>query len=516
MRSGASVSWAFKPRLYFFLFCLVCFSYLFWLTYQSLGVFVGSLRADEIHFLQNSWMAYSERLAIEYVPPLYHYLLTFLWGGFGGDVYFIYILRLFSFLLFCVQGVLIFKIFSLSFPSLRNKYFSVVFAVLSAAFVVLLAAFRGYEIRPEGLGNTLLLLGFFWLFLNHRINSVLRYGFYLVVCISLVVAASLSFRFVLPSFFLWIAAAVQLLRNNEMARLRNPAALAVAVALSFSAVVVVDYLFIDWERVLEGLGRYSLISDPMSWTTRFTINTWAYYWVLCCLVLGVAGVLGWRAVMASQASSSVRLVNALLFLPIFSFYFFLFMWDVSPRGYIHSIEWILIFGVLLFSLKTATVSKEVSFFFFLIFVVTLLYLSQKAVSDLSVHRNSKYFIERILNSQNLEGMIEKNDSSLIKYFDSASALPDQINSRREFCSRHRDSFVISGSILYHPICLVDMGTYDFSGWGNKKVDLLGLPPDQRLIILSATADQLTSLASHYGERYKSMPNVSIVDAVLKN
>ncbi len=59
----------FKPRFVFFLFSLVCFYYLSWLTYRNLGVFVGSLRADEIHFLQNAWMAYSGQTALEYVPP---------------------------------------------------------------------------------------------------------------------------------------------------------------------------------------------------------------------------------------------------------------------------------------------------------------------------------------------------------------------------------------------------------------------------------------------------------------
>jgi len=505
----------FKPRFVFFLFVLVCFYYFFWLTYQNLGVFVGSLRADEIHFLQNAWMAYSGQTALEYVPPLYHYVLVFFYEVFGGSLNFIYTLRFFNFLLFCVQGFLVFRIFLLAFPALRGRYFSIIFSVLAVSFVTTLSAFRGYEIRPEGLGNTLLLFGIFWLFLNCRINSALRYMLYLAVCASLVIAASLSFRFVLPSFFLWIAAAVQMLHNNELTRFRGVRALWLAFALSLSSILIIDYLFVDWGHVLEGLDRYSSTAAPMDWITRFTINTWSYYAAFCLLILGLTAGLGGYAVMASKADSSVRQVNALLFLPILSFYLFLSIWDVNPRAYIHSIEWILILGLALFSVRTAIVSRRASLFALRIFVVVLLISSQKGISHLSSARNSQYFLDGIWSSLSSGKMSEQDDSSLVKYFGIAAALPDQINSRREFCVRHRGSFVISGSILYHPICLVDMGTYDFSGWGNKKVDLLGLPPDRSLIILAATAEQLAPLNNYYGDRYKSMPNISIISGGFK-
>jgi hypothetical protein len=499
-----------KPGEGFFLFAFVCFYYLAWLAYRNAGVFLGSLRADEIHFLQNSWMAYSGHSALEYIPPLYHYALMFLWGVFDGDLSLIYALRFFNFLLFFAQGILVFKMFAHTFPGLKGRWFSIAFSVLAASFVTLLSAFRGYEIRPEGVGNTLLLLGIFWLLLDWKINSALRYALYLAICVCLVIAASLSFRFALPSFFLWIAAAIQMLRNNEVAQLRGVRSLLFAMVLSAASIVIIDYLFVDWGHVLEGLQRYSLVSAPMDWKTRFTINAWPGYGVFCLMTLGLVVGLVVYSVVMSKAVFSVRLVNALLVFSLSSFYLFLFVWDVSPRAYIHSIEWVLILGLSLFSIKAAGFSRRVSFFAFIFFVAALLFLGGRATNDLSANRSSWYFLASAFEALSQGEMARQDDSLLVRYFDHESALPDQINSRREFCARHRGSFVVSGSILYHPICLVDMGTYDFSGWGNKSVDLLGMPSDRSLFVLSAPVDKVAPLIAHYGDRYKPMANVRLV------
>lgn len=509
MVSLESGSGARRPTLVFFLFLLVCSCYSGWLAYRSLGVFVGSLRADEIHFLQNAWMAYSGQPALGYIPPLYPFILKFIFQAFSGDLSAVYALRFINFLLFCLQGFLVFKIFSRSFSGLKSRYLPVLLSVLSLSFVTFLSAFRGYEIRPEGLGNTLLLVGLYWLFLNRKLRSPLHYGCYLGVCFAIVVAASLSVRFVLPSFFLWIAVTAQMLYNNEMPAWRGVRAVSFAVVFCLISFVAINYPLVDWGQTFDGMRRYSA-GASMDWMTRFTINAWTSYGLFCMLVLGLTGGLGAYVVLASKVEPRVRLANALLFLPLLSYYLFLFVWDINPRGYIHSIEWVLILGVSLFLVKTGIVSGRGSLVSLLIVGSALLFLGQKAMNELSAERNSNYFIERVVRSLESEKMAVRSEPALIEHFDIAAALPEQVESRREFCARHRGSLVISGSILYHPICLVDMGTYDFSGWGSRKVDLLGLPSDQSLIILAADADKLAPLAEHYGDRYKSMPNISII------
>ncbi|KRI01736.1 hypothetical protein [Curvibacter sp. PAE-UM] len=500
--------WVFKPALGYVLACAL---YASWLAYKGLGVFIGSIRADEIHFLQNAWMAYSGQPSLEYIPPLYHYLLQFAWSVFEGDLQGIYTLRIFNFALFCIQGGLVYGILRNSFWELKGKYPRLLFVALSISFLVLLASFRGYELRPEGLGNTLLLLGFYWLSLNWKINSALRYAAFLAVCVALVVAASLSFRFSLPAIFLWIAVAVQMHYNNELPRLRGAWALGVAMALSLLAALVVNYIFVDWGRILEVLNRHSVMSAPMDWGVRFVINTWTGYWRISLLVLGGVGAMWLYAMRMGRADFPVRLVNALLALALLSFYVFLFAWDLSPRGYIHSIEWILILGLALFSVRAGVISSRGLSIALLAVSCALFYLSYKAANALSVERDSAYFLERLQRSVGAEGMKAASDSTLIEYFDPKAALTEQVSSRREFCARHRGAYVVSGSIDSHPICLVDKGTYDFSGWGSKSVDLLNLPPDRELIVLSASAAQLAPLAAHYGDRYKQMINISIVE-----
>lgn len=490
---------------------LACALYALWLAYQSLGVFIGSIRADEIHFLQNAWMAYSGQPALEYIPPLYHYLLVFAWRIFEGDLQGIYALRTANFALFCMQGCLVYGILRNSLRALRGKYPPILLVALTISFLVLLASFRGYELRPEGLGNTLLLISFFWLSLSWKISSALRYAAFLAICVALVVAASLSFRFSLPAIFLWIAVAVQMHYNNQLLRLRGVWALLVAMALSLLAALVVNYIFVDWGRILEVLKRHSVMPVPMDWGVRFVINTWTGYWRISLLVLGGAGAMWLYAMRMGKADFPVRLVNALLALALLSFYVFLFAWDLSPRGYIHSIEWILILGLALFSVKAGVVSSRGLSIALLAVSCALFYMGYKAANALSAERDTAYFLERLQRSAGAEVMKTASDSTLVEYFDPKAALTEQVSSRREFCTRHRGAYVVSGSIDSHPICLVDMGTYDFSGWGGKSVDLLGLPLDRELIVLSASAAQLAPLAAHYGDRYKQMTNISVVE-----
>lgn len=499
--------WVFKPALGY---VLACAFYAVWLAYLGLGVFIGSIRADEIHFLQNAWMAYSGQPALEYIPPLYHYLLVLSWDIFEGDLRGIYGLRIFNFGLFCLQGGLVYGILCNSFSELKGKYPPILYAALSMAFLVLLASFRGYEMRPEGVGNTLLLLGIFWLSLSLKINSTLRYAVFLAVCVALVVAASLSFRFSLPAVFLWVAVAVQMHYNNGLPRLRGVWALGGAMALSLLAAFVINYVFVDWVRILEALNRHSVMPAPMDWGVRFVINTWTGYWRVSLLVLGGVGAMWLYAMRMGKADFLVRLVNALLALALLSFYVFLFAWDLSPRGYIHSIEWILILCLALFSVKAGVISPRGLSIALLAVSCVIFYLGYKAANALSVERDTSYFLERLQSAAGAEGMKTASDSTLIEYFDSTAALTDQVNSRREFCARHRGAYVVSGSIDYHPICLIDVGTYDFSGWGSKSVDLLSVPFDRELIVLSASPEQLAPLAAHYGDRYKQMVNISIV------
>lgn len=503
-------NWALRPLRRFDIFFIFGAYYLLWLFSQSVGAFVGSVRADEIHFLQNSWMAYAEQPALEYIPPLYHHLLKFSWWVWGGDMSNVYGLRLFSFALFCTQAVLVYKILSISFVTFKGKYFALVFLILSLLFVTLLAAFRGYEIRPEGLGNTLLLFSFLWLMLNRKIDSWARYSQLLLVCVLLVAAASMSLRFVLPAISLWMAVVVQMHWNNQLERIRGARAFLGAVLVSLAAALAVAYLFVDWDQVRGALGRHSENSVPMSAMTRFTINAWTGYKFISLICLGAIGVVAACAIWKGKAAVSRRVVNALLVLPLLSFYLFLFVWDVNPRGYIHSIEWILMLGLVLFSIGTAVASIRASALALLILASVLYLLSYGAVGELSAYRNSGYFLGKNWKALDARGWVGKSDSSLLKDFDINSGLVDQVESRREFCARHAGSFVVAGIINSHPICLIDRGTYDFSGWGKGDVDLLGLPPDQSLIVLAAEPAKLTPLIDHYGDRYRASPGVSII------
>lgn len=491
-------------------FLAVCICYSLWLIYRNLGVFVGSIRADEIHFLQNAWMAYVGQPSLKYVPPLYDYFVYFFWWICGGDLNSVYALRLFNFALFFTQTVLTFFILSISFGSFRGRYFALLYAVLSLSFVTVLSAFRGFEIRPEGLGNTLLLFAFLWLALDRKIDNWISYSQFLAVSVLLVLAASMSLRFVLPAFFLWVAVVMQMHWNNQLKRIRGIYAFLLVGGICILVATAVVYLLVDWNQVRESMGRHANTAVPMSAMTRFTINVWAGYKLIgvICIMGAVLGAV--CATCQSKATVRLRIVNGLLILPLLSFYFFLFFWDSNPRGYIHSIEWVLIFGLALFSVRTAVVSIRASALVLFVLTSALYLLSHGAINELFSSRNTEYFLKNNLKALDAQGWVDKSDSSLLKDFDINKGLVDQVESRREFCMRHAGSFVVAGIITAHPICLIDRGTYDFSGWGNKDVDLLGVPPDQGLIVLAAEDTKLTPLAKHYGDRYETRGGVSII------
>lgn len=481
-----------------------------WLIYQSLGVFVGSFRADELHFIQNAWMDYSGYEATIYTPPLFHHLVKLFWGLAGGDLVYLYALRLFNFILYCLQGVLVYRLLALAFAGARGWYRLPVFGVVVVSFLTVLASFRGYEVRPEGLGNTLLLLAFVWLLGERKIAGPLPLAGFMAVCTSLVVAASLSFRLSMPAVCLWLAVVAQVLLGAEGGRRQKLQHLILAVVASLLALLLIVFQTFDWEHIFQRLNRYTAGGPYMSLRERFTVNGWLHYGVHSLLALVVTGLAAAYAQLVARPALPARASHLFVALALAMFYLFLFVWDVDPRGYIHSIEWVLMLGLFLYSVKVGGFAASTPRIFLGGLFVGALFLSQKAAVELMAARNTSYFLGKSWAVPSVGAMATLDTPALVKQFGWASSIPGQINARRVFCDRYRGSLVISADISYHPICLVDMGTYDFEGWGNKPVDLLSLPADQSLIVLAADVGKLTPLAAYYGDRYKAMGNIAII------
>lgn len=481
-----------------------------WLIFQSLGVFVGSFRADELHFIQNAWMDYSGHEATIYTPPLFHHLIQLFWFLADGDLRYLYALRLFNFTLYCLQGVLVWKLLASAFPDAKNRYRFPVFGVVVFSFLSVLASFRGYEVRPEGLGNTLLLLALVWLFGERRTAGLWSLTGFLAVCMSLVVAASLSFRLSLPAVCLWLAVVTQVLLGDEGGRSQKQRHLLLAAGASLLALLMIVFFTFDWEHIFQRLNRQMSDAPPMSLRQRFTVNGWLDYGEHSLLALAVTGLAAAYAQLITRPALPERVVHLLVALALAMFYLFLFVWDVDPRGYIHSIEWVLMLGLFLHSVKIGRFATSVLRILLVVLFAGALFLAQKATNELFFERNTSYFLSAAKAAPDVGEMAALDTPSLVKQFGWMSSLPGQINARRAFCDRYRGSFVISADISFHPICLVDVGTYDFAGWGNKPVDLLSVPADQSLIVLAADDGKLAPLAAHYGERYKVTGNIAII------
>jgi hypothetical protein len=420
-------------------------------------------------------------------------------------------------LLALIQGWLFYKLLSAAFRRTKPHIAKPLFIVLSLCFVTLLCAFRGYEIRVEALPNTCLMITLYWLSIEQGIKKKQRYMASLFgISLILVLAVSLSLRHALPAAFLCLAAISRFVDRQGYSLSTLWWSLAIMSA-SLVLFVGVNFCLSDLQENLIRASQHQSHQEAMDFGTRFTINTWPGYSLFTVLCLGSLGILWFYTVLAIKIERSQQLVNGLLLCALSSFYFFLWRWDVSPRAYIHSIEWILILGTLLNILRTIASrnGRILTLCLVLQIFVTLclIFLSFKATENLYVMRNTTAMLNGVTAVTGSEEMEKLDEAALVNKLLSLNSLRDQINARIEFCRRYKGSSVISGSILYHPICLADRGTYNFSGWGSEPVDLLGLPPEESLILLEAPQSQLDLLRLHYGDRFISLPGMARIQKV---
>jgi hypothetical protein len=139
-------------------------------------------------------------------------------------------------------------------------------------------------------------------------------------------------------------------------------------------------------------------------------------------------------------------------------------------------------------------------------------LAYGAINTLDI-RDTTYYLKATLNAPSHQEISTLKITSLVQKFssDESTSLSEQISARIIFCSNFKGYHVITDNINYHPICLVDAGSYDFSGWGSASVDLFSLPKDQGLIIISDDLDKLQALKSQSTKDFIKIKNIVIFE-----
>lgn len=327
----------------FFVSALILFT-AFSTFYFSAGVFLGTVRFDELFFASVSWSISNNFISgfEHYAPPLYLYLLGGLWDFVGDNVLgFLIYSRLVTFALFCTTFFLISAILASS--DTGNNWGKLEHLRIALAIVICgyLAAVRGFEIRPEALSNTLLLLlGTMLLRFESAGEKWKKIIFFCFPPVSLLLSL-LSFRYVAPTSILYVAFLAEMLATS---RGQNKWNTPIKFLLySFALLIVSDVFIFPIHHAVEQILQFQDTRTSVSFAYKiFSLGLWKelpgiynlLYWRLCFIIailLLLIHPLRHTQIFISRARAATA---GMLFL---SFYL-LFFFEKRPFNYVISTE----------------------------------------------------------------------------------------------------------------------------------------------------------------------------------
>jgi hypothetical protein len=431
------------------------------------GVFIGTFRTDELFFMHGSWAQYSGSESVAYLPPTFHLLLVEFWRLVNGDILGAPILRAILLGIALIQWVGFYYLVKVGFGPGWRTSFSPPALVTSSAMMFVIASFRGYEVRPEVIPNTILIFSFLAiirekLFLRQRvIDFILLAG--LVALISL--APSFSFRYALPAFFLLILVFYRVWCVQDKRWIQLIAYPSVALVVFLAANLIPYNLFDEIRRAAElSEGRIS----KTIWE-RLTAGGGKWYDVI--LIVALFAITYFAVLTTKEAATKGHrrsmVAPFLALLPLLSFYLFLFAFDQRPYGYVRSIEWILIFGAAAVigyeNIKIGSGARANVLGRRLLYV--LLACTVLSCATLLDQRSPAALVRCISDNLSIDEFRALSDATLVHQMRAPSSLIEQVRSRSVLCGRYPKETVAVESYMDHPICMRDGGSYTLSGWG---------------------------------------------------
>jgi hypothetical protein len=366
---------------------------------------------------------------------------------------------------------------------------------LSIAFINIIAAFRGYEIRPEMFVNTIFLFYGWWLIKKN--SNQISFVWILLMALILVLASSLSFRSLLPSFFMWIVLIYKIISIENFNKINKIIKISILIIIPSALVVLINYELIEnYNKYFVSLITYSEVTSKMGMYSKFTVGTWPGYGFLMILFLVFIAIIFWGLVGNNKLSKNSILILWLLVIALLSFYFFVAIFDSNPRGYIQSIHWVILILLLFFSLSishnaTNRYLNKLKFFVF-IFSLGSAYL-------LYQDRNTEFHVKLI--TKQIAGEAESKQENFIQKMGWESSIYAQYKSRKEFCYKFNGYNVLAYSIDYHPICLNDVGSYYFSTWGFESLRIDQVPRNKPLVVISHDDGKLNEFKKLFGDEF---------------
>lgn len=433
------------------------------LLYCCLGVFFGTYRFDEIYFLHISWSAFKGYAYDYWGPGLWVALLKVFWVWVDGRVASAWMLRLALLVLVMVQAAFVFHLAGEIWPgrATTKRLFQ---ALLTCVFLTVLCSYRGFELRPEILPNTLLLFGAFAMFRladqekPHRGNNLLIW----TAGLGLVLSATVSSRHVLPAFAFFVCLWLQAWQRPDI----QPVHLWGMLLLSAFVAGYLNLIAFNYFDVLKKASSYQDSRTVASWLRRLSIGGGreqiiaraGLLFLLPPILLAVFHRMGIRA-LAPRIVPFVAAVSALL-----GFYIFLFTVDVHPFEYVRSIEWILIVVALvaLFRLLRDDVGKLVNIYRGMAALLVMV-ICIGAARDINHLRNTRTALNNLWGTASSQELAALSDPEVVRRMFSGSVI-DQTRARGEYCARYPDGLAIVQDMSRHPIGMRDGGSAELGGW----------------------------------------------------
>lgn len=329
--------------------------------FPTFGVLLGRFRYDETFFIHSGWSAYQQFTEIGYFPTTINQFLKLYWTIIDGDMLSLWRLRLFLLIfVVCQLALIVDLVSSIELADRRVRF--VVGLMVAIAFVTIGSGFRGYEVRPEIVPNTVVLLAVavaFKLDKALKISVRLKIGL-LITSIALVVSGTISLRHAPGNALLLLMLATCTLKIKPtsvpgVARKNSWIILSVVVLILIAASGVFVNYFNDITTEFDKVLRFQSAREQRSWLDKLTIGGASWHLELNAVVIVSCILLFWCANRASGwlYLNILRSITLWLTCVAAAFYAFLYVFDSRPFEYIRSIEWTLLFVLCISAIRDA-------------------------------------------------------------------------------------------------------------------------------------------------------------------
>ncbi len=332
-------------------------------------------------------------------------------------------------------------------------------ALFSISFLLVLFGYRGFEVRPEFMANSMVLVGGWLLKYLVTCDGGSSPRTTLLSCVGVLLVASagaLSMRHFLPSMVLLATTVVVFgLRAGSVGRV-----IAFGCWVVLCVVILHVLEFNIFERIQEAR---AFQADRMvrSISERLTVGGYRFHRLrLLLFLVGWAFFLTMLVVAWTKRTIDGRTVTANVgwFFSFVAFVFFLFLYDARPFEYVRSIEAVFLFVAYILAVNSRSLPKGnlfVSRAANLMMVCPLIAMAYESAGVVSWPTGD--VVRELVASVDKKSVAALKDVELLHLMLDRKSIVTQVRARQEVCRRFQGHPVAVSDWRDHPICLRDKG-----------------------------------------------------------